>query len=99
MNPVKPALGHRILSENIGNRLVDVMISQSPGTIICETIERRLGREPIAPAFLIQISGPLGELPKGFAENGKLVARLGASKPESLTRKSGVWLPDQRRGT
>jgi len=98
MDPVKPALGYRIFSENIGNRLVNVMISQSLGAIIRETIERGLGGEPISTGFLIKIGGTLGQLSKGFAENGKLVARFGASKPKSLTRKPGIWLANQWRG-
>jgi hypothetical protein len=95
MDAVKTALGCRILSQNIGNRFVNVMVSQRLGAIIRETIERRLRREPIAAGFLIQISRTLAQFPKSFTENGKLVARLGASKPETLTGKPRIWLADQ----
>src|ERR1700737_1463633 len=95
MDAVKSSFCCRIFSEKISNRLVNVVISQRLGAIIRETIERRLRREPIAASFLIQISGTLAQFPKSFTENGKLVARLGASKPETLTGKPRIWLADQ----
>src|ERR1700737_1354743 len=95
MDAVKSSFCCRIFSENISNRLVNVVISQRLGTIIRKTIERRLRREPIAASFLIQISRTLAQLPKSFTENGKLFPRFGTSKPETLTCKSRIWLADQ----
>ena len=96
MNAVKSPFVAASFGRTSAIACVHVVIRQRLGAIIRETIERRLSREPITTSLLIQIRRTLGQLPQGFAENGKLVARFGASKPKPLTGKPGIWLADQR---
>lgn len=80
MNAVKASPASLILAKDGRNLRIRIVGGDIFRPFIGYTIERRLGRKPVAVAFSVEIGRALRQFPQGVTEDGYLISGLGAGR-------------------